>query len=295
MTKTAHWLPVETVILNGASIGMIEQVLDKARRSTAGRRPIVVLLVDDQQFVGVVVRQLLATESDIELHCCLEAVDAVAMANQVGPAIILQDLVMPEIDGLKLVGLFRANAMTAGTPIVVLSGNDDAETRGRALAAGATAYLVKLPPKADFVACIRLHASGEGTSSGPMPEAETPPPDVEETLDGSVLARFRDIDQAFTRRLIDQFLKEAESCVATLRGAAERHDPSALSMAAHALKGSAMTMGVRRLAALCVQVEERVAASPSVVMTPALMTAIDQELVRVRHALAADRPGDEPR
>ena len=275
---------------------MIEQVLDNAQRSTEGRPPIVVLLVDDQQFVGTVVGQLLASESDIELHCCLEAVDAVAKANQVGPGIILQDLVMPKIDGLKLVALFRANAMTAGTPIVVLSANDDVETRGRALAAGATAYLVKLPSKADLVACIRLHAAGKEPRSGASTfEAETTPPDGEETLDGSVLEQFRELDPAFAQRLIDQFLLEAESRVHTLRGAAERHDPSALSTVAHALKGSAMTMGVRRLAALCGQIEAQVAANPSVVMTPALMTTIDQELVRVRLALATDRRGGEAR
>jgi HPt (histidine-containing phosphotransfer) domain-containing protein len=68
-----------------------------------------------------------------------------------------------------------------------------------------------------------------------------------------------------------------------------------LSTVAHALKGSAMTMGVRRLAALCAQIEEQVAANPSVVVTPALMTTIDQELVRVRHALTTDRRGGEAR
>ena len=37
-----------------------------------------VLLVDDQQFVGLVVKNLLAAEQDIELHCCYRAADAIA-------------------------------------------------------------------------------------------------------------------------------------------------------------------------------------------------------------------------
>jgi HPt (histidine-containing phosphotransfer) domain-containing protein len=123
----------------------------------------------------------------------------------------------------------------------------------------------------------------------------TPPRELDQTLDGSVLARFRELDPAFTQRLIDQFLSEAESRVHTLRDAAEGHDSPALSAVAHALKGSAMTMGVRRLAALCVQIEEQVAANPSVVVTPALLTDIDQELVRVRHALATEPPGGQAR
>jgi 1-aminocyclopropane-1-carboxylate deaminase/D-cysteine desulfhydrase-like pyridoxal-dependent ACC family enzyme len=44
---------------------------------------------------------------------------------------------MPDIDGLTLLRLFRANPPTSGTPVIVLSGNDDAETRTRALAEGA--------------------------------------------------------------------------------------------------------------------------------------------------------------
>src|ERR1700704_846902 len=123
-----------------------------------GMKPIVVLLVDDQRFVGVALGRLLATEQDIELHCCYEAVEAIAEANKVAPRLILQDLVMPDIDGLTLLGMFRRNQITVETPVIVLSGNDDAESRTRALAAGANDYLLKLPAKADLLACIRRHA-----------------------------------------------------------------------------------------------------------------------------------------
>src|SRR4029077_7513880 len=85
---------------------MIEQAPHKTPVASESRRPIVVLLVDDQPFVGAAVGQLLATERDIELHCCHHAVDAIAMANQIVPTMVLQDLVMPNIDGLTLVRLF---------------------------------------------------------------------------------------------------------------------------------------------------------------------------------------------
>src|SRR5579862_4042239 len=113
---------------------MINPTLDTRSRSPAGRRPIVVLLVDDQSLVGAALGLLLESESDIELHCCLWAVNAIALANQIAPTIVLQDLVMPEIDGLTLMRSFRTNPPTAGTPVIVLSGNDDPATRARALA-----------------------------------------------------------------------------------------------------------------------------------------------------------------
>jgi len=113
---------------------MSDPTIDSRSRPPQGGRAIVVLLVDDQPFVGAALGVLLESEPDIELHSCLTAVDAIAMANKIAPTLILQDLVMPEIDGLTLVRTFRANPQTAGTPVIVLSGNDDSASRARALA-----------------------------------------------------------------------------------------------------------------------------------------------------------------
>jgi len=120
--------------------------------------PTRVLLVDDQRFVGVVLERLLATEHDITLHSCLTSSEAISRANEIRPTVILQDLVLPGIDGLTMLGLFRTNPSTASTPVIVLSANDDQGTRTRALASGATDYLVKLPAKRDLIDCIRRHA-----------------------------------------------------------------------------------------------------------------------------------------
>ena len=247
-------------------------------RPSSGRRPIIVLLVDDQPFVGAALRMLLETEPDIELHCCVSAVDAIALANQIAPTIVLQDLVMPGIDGLTLVGLFRANPATAGTPVVVLSANDDAATRTRALAEGAKGYLVKLPPKAELIASIRHHAA---RSAGGR-----------DTLDLAVIDGFREAGApGFMRRLIDQFLNEAMARVRTLNDAAGRADMPELNATAHSLKGSALIMGATRLAALCAQVEDQVAAAPTAPVAAALIAEIDQELVSVQQALSAQKEG----
>jgi DNA-binding response OmpR family regulator len=263
---------------------MIDQKPDAAGAPPDIRRPIVVLLVDDQKFIGSAVGQLLAAESDMELHYCDRALDAVATANRVAPTVILQDLVMPDIDGLTLVGLFRTNPATAGTPVVVLSGNDDAATRAKALAQGAADYLTKLPPRADLIACIRRHSVGA-----------PPVPPKDPTIDLQVIAQFDEAGAPeFTRRLIAQFVQEAEACVHALRDAATRADRAALSTTAHSLKGSSGIMGARRLAALCAQLEREMAASSETPVTPALMSEIEQELIQVRVALTTDRPGAQP-
>jgi DNA-binding response OmpR family regulator len=259
-----------------------------------------VLLVDDQQFVGVALGRLLAGEQDIELHCCLNAVDAIARANQIGPTLILQDLVLPDIDGLTMVKMFRANPSTAVTPIIVLSGNDDAESRSRAIAGGANGYLVKLPARQDLVACIRRHATGNAadpSESTASSLAATVPPEQhpDETLDRRVIDEFRqgttDGAPAFMLALIDQFIQEAAAQVEMLRDAGRRLDVGRLKAVAHSLKGSSMTMGATRLAALCVQMEDHAGRHPGGAVTSALMVQLDREFVNLRTALEAERQG----
>jgi DNA-binding response OmpR family regulator len=253
--------------------------------------PIVVLLVDDQRFVGLALKRLLGTETDIDLHCCHEASDALADANRVQPTLILQDLVLPGIDGLTLVRMFRGNAATVATPIVVLSGNDDAGVRQQSLAAGANDYLVKLPSKGELVACIRRHARGEAQLEAPMAIEPATLALSADTLDPVVLSAFRQTGPgaAFTLTLIDQFLLEAETRVTTLSDAATRHDANLLKSTAHSLKGSALIMGAKRLGALCGQVEDGLVAHPAAAVSPILMTAICEELGNVRAAFAIER------
>lgn len=67
---------------------------------------VTVLLIDDQPMIGEAVRRMLAGEPDVDFHYCRDAAKALDQADQVEPTVILQDLVMPEIDGLTLVKRF---------------------------------------------------------------------------------------------------------------------------------------------------------------------------------------------
>ncbi len=72
---------------------------------------VVVLLVDDQPMIGEAVRRMIASEADIDFHYNRDAARALDEADRVKPTVILQDLVMPEIDGLTLVKKFRAMSL----------------------------------------------------------------------------------------------------------------------------------------------------------------------------------------
>jgi sigma-B regulation protein RsbU (phosphoserine phosphatase) len=123
-------------------------------------RNIVVLLVDDQAIIGEAVRRMLAPHQDIILHYCNSPLEAVARAAEIDATVILQDLVMPEINGLDLVPRYRQQEATKDTPLIVLSTKEEAETKAQAFALGANDYLVKLPDQVELVARIRYHSQG---------------------------------------------------------------------------------------------------------------------------------------
>jgi sigma-B regulation protein RsbU (phosphoserine phosphatase) len=120
---------------------------------------IVVLLIDDQRIIGEAVKRMLQTETDIEYHYTCNPAEALDLAGQLKPTVILQDLVMPEIDGITLVKSFRAHEATVSVPMIVLSSKEEPTTKAEAFAAGANDYLVKLPDPVELIARIRYHSS----------------------------------------------------------------------------------------------------------------------------------------
>src|SRR6266404_383025 len=109
---------------------------DKTAGSAAGatltQHKVTVLLVDDQAIVGEAVRRMLASEQDIVFHHCTDPTKALERANALEPTVILQDLVMPEVDGLTLVKFFRANPKTRDVPLIVLSTKEEPAIKAQA-------------------------------------------------------------------------------------------------------------------------------------------------------------------
>ncbi len=121
--------------------------------------PVTVLLIDDQEIIGEAVRRMLIQEEDITLHFCQDPTQAIQLAEQINPTVILQDLLMPEIDGLTLVKFFRANSSTKDIPLLVLSAREEPKIKAESFANGANDYLVKLPDKIELIARIRYHSN----------------------------------------------------------------------------------------------------------------------------------------
>jgi sigma-B regulation protein RsbU (phosphoserine phosphatase) len=123
-------------------------------------RGVTVLLVDDQPIIGEAVRRMLAGEEGLAFHYCKDAPAALQTAGEVQPTVILQDLVMPDVDGLELVRRFRADSRFRDVPIIVLSTKEEPAVKAEAFALGANDYIVKLPDRLELVARVRYHSRG---------------------------------------------------------------------------------------------------------------------------------------
>ncbi len=119
-----------------------------------------VLLVDDQPVIGEAVRRMLESEEDIVFHYCQNPTQALSLAKEISPTVILQDLVMPEINGLLLVRFLKAkDSIVRDVPLIVLSSKEEPIVKSKAFSLGANDYLVKLPDRLELIARIRYHSN----------------------------------------------------------------------------------------------------------------------------------------
>ena len=117
-----------------------------------------VLLVDDQLIIVEAVRRMLADQPDIEFHFVTDPAHALDCAQRLQPTVILQDLIMPGVDGFDLIRRYREQEASAHVPVIVLSAKDEPKLKAHGFAVGANDYLVKLPDRLELLARIRYHS-----------------------------------------------------------------------------------------------------------------------------------------
>ncbi len=118
-----------------------------------------VLIVDDHPVVRVGLRTMLESEANIEVIGMAEsAKEAVTEVRKIKPDVILMDLRMPEVDGMKAIEELRG--IRPDLRILVLTNYEADEDILRALQAGAMGYLLKNSPQETIVQAIKMvHAN----------------------------------------------------------------------------------------------------------------------------------------
>ena len=101
-----------------------------------------VLVVEDAEATWTV-EEMSLTAAGFDPTVCTDGAAALeAIASQDFQLVVL-DLALPEVDGWAVLGRLRAEARTAGVPVLIVTARDDAETQQKARLAGANGYLTK--------------------------------------------------------------------------------------------------------------------------------------------------------
>jgi DNA-binding NarL/FixJ family response regulator len=125
-----------------------------------------VVLADDQALVRAGFRALLDAQDDIEVVG--EAVDgeqAVRLAGDLTPGVVLMDIRMPGVDGLTATRRIAADERSADVRVVILTTFGLDEYVFEAIRSGASGFLVKDTEPAELVQAVRVVAGGEALLS----------------------------------------------------------------------------------------------------------------------------------
>jgi DNA-binding NarL/FixJ family response regulator len=125
-----------------------------------------VLLADDQALVRAGFAALLDAQDDVTVvGQAGDGAEAVRLATELGPDVVLMDIRMPGLDGLQATRRISADPALAGVRIVVLTTFELDEYVFEAIRAGAAGFLVKHTEPAELVRAVRVVARGEAMLS----------------------------------------------------------------------------------------------------------------------------------
>jgi NarL family two-component system response regulator LiaR len=119
-----------------------------------------ILIVDDHQVVRQGLHTFLELNEDIlVLGEACDGQEAVDLAAQLKPDVILMDLVMPRLDGINAIS--RIKALDLGIKVIALTSFTENDKIFPAIQAGASSYLLKDVSPEELVEAIRATARGE--------------------------------------------------------------------------------------------------------------------------------------
>jgi two-component system chemotaxis response regulator CheY len=111
---------------------------------SAQKKTVTALVVEDSPTMRQLIVFALKRIRDLTIIEADDGVDALKkLAGMQKPDIILTDINMPIMDGLKLVARVRSDEALSKIPIVIITTEGGTEDRQRALALGANAYITK--------------------------------------------------------------------------------------------------------------------------------------------------------
>jgi two-component system, cell cycle response regulator DivK len=120
-----------------------------------------ILVVEDNQKNMKLFRDVLHATGYRTLEATTGA-QAVEVATEHGPDLVLMDIQLPDIDGVEALGRLRANDRTASIPVLAVTAQAMEGDRERFLGAGFDGYVSKPVNIVGLIGTVKQHCGGDG-------------------------------------------------------------------------------------------------------------------------------------
>ena len=188
------------------------------------RKPISVLIVDDERTFGEALEVALGREKDLRIvDIATDGTQAIRAADEHHPDVVLMDIAMPGMSGIEATR--RIKEVDPEARVVILSGHEDDHLLARAVAAGAAGLLRKTEAVLNVATTVRRAHRGEALHPGD---------EVESAL--RRLRRRRDKDDDAEKRLARLTPREVQILELMAEGRAPNEITETLSMSPNTLR-----------------------------------------------------------
>ena len=255
-------------------------------------RPRILVAEDNivNQKVAVAQLEKLGYRADVVANG-IEAVEAVARIRY---ALVLMDCQMPEMDGWEATAMIRKHEgeqVRQRVPIIAMTANAMLGDRETCMEVGMDDYLTKPVKQGDLGAMLAQWIPGKPSPEAPQsPGSTAPRTPGPECVDAAVLDDLRQLDAScrLLSTVITHFLEDVPIRLIALEDALRQSDAEALARVAHALNGASGTLGVRRMRALCVELQA-MGNAKELTQAGALLAQLVSEFDVVRLRLLAEQ------
>ncbi len=144
-----HQIPISEEILQalqGGTEPKEPETFGKAAGSTAGEpQARKILIIEDDESISEILYQILILNfKNAQVFRAMDGFEAGKIMARETPHLVILDLILPGMDGFRVLRSIREDAKLAGTRIIAVTGYDESENRERILQAGGVdGFLVK--------------------------------------------------------------------------------------------------------------------------------------------------------
>ncbi|WP_333892519.1 two-component sensor histidine kinase BarA [Atlantibacter subterraneus] len=241
-----------------------------------GKLPMTVMAVDDNPANLKLIAALLNDHVQ-HIELCENGIEAIERAKAQPLDIILMDIQMPGMDGIRACELIRQLPHHQQTPVIAVTAHAMAGQKEKLLAAGMNDYLAKPIEEEKLRALLLRYQPGQVVASQPATTSVTTEPQPDVTLDWQLALRQAANKPDLAREMLHMLLEFLPEVRNTLEEQLVGENPENLLDTIHKLHGSSGYSGVPRLKKLCHLIEQQLrSGTPPADLEPEMLELLDE-------------------